>query len=65
MIIRNPRAVDSEYFVFEYRDGSGYDNGVGDRGIVAWHVREDGQGKPLVPEAWQKPPALVLWNKGV
>jgi M6 family metalloprotease-like protein len=45
-LIRRSGGDGSESYLFEYRDGSGYDNGVGDRGIVAWHVREDGKGNP-------------------
>jgi hypothetical protein len=35
MIVRKLGGDGSEYYLFEYRDGSGYVNGVGDRGIVA------------------------------
>jgi len=49
-LIRRSGGDNSESYLFEYRDGSGYDNGVGDRGIVAWHVREHGMGNPSAGE---------------
>src|SRR5262249_53102453 len=39
-IIRNPSNL-SEYYLFEYRGGCGYDANVADFGIVAWHITED------------------------
>jgi M6 family metalloprotease-like protein len=50
LLIRRLDIKGSESFIFEYRDGSGYDNGVGDRGIVAWHASEDEGDKPAPPK---------------
>ncbi len=41
LVVRKPGVDGVECFLFEYRDASGYDNAVADRGVVAWHVREN------------------------
>ena len=41
--------------MFEYRSGCGYDNGVADHGIVAWHCREDSRGGPFIGEGAESP----------
>jgi M6 family metalloprotease-like protein len=64
MIVRKPGGDGSEYYLFEFRDGSGYDNGVGDRGIVAWHVREDGKGAPIVGEGTDNSPGHAIYAVG-
>jgi M6 family metalloprotease-like protein len=64
MIVRKPGGDGSEYYLFEFRDGSGYDNGVGDCGIVAWHVREDGKGAPFVGEAGDSNPGQAIHAVG-
>ncbi len=61
MIVRKPGGDGLEYYLFEFRDGSGYDNGVGDRGIVAWHVREDGKGDPFVGEGGDNTPGHAIY----
>ena len=61
MIVRKPGGYGSEYYLFEFRDGSCYDNGVGDRGIVAWHVREDWKGDPFVGEGGDNTPGHAIY----
>jgi M6 family metalloprotease-like protein len=56
LLFHKPGSGGSEYYVFEYRDGSGYDNGVGDHGVVAWHVREDAKGDPFAAQGEPKVP---------
>lgn len=45
-VYRNPKNPDHEYYLFEYRKPNGYDLGVADTGIVAWHISENADGSP-------------------
>jgi len=63
LIVRRPGGDGTEYYLFELRDGSGYDNGVGDRGVVAWHVREDRWGGAY--RGWfNSPPGHAIYAVG-
>jgi M6 family metalloprotease-like protein len=39
-ILRNPDNP-KEYYLFEYRTGDGYDNGLSGLGVVVWHIEND------------------------
>jgi M6 family metalloprotease-like protein len=64
LLIRKPGSDGCEYYLFEYRDGWSYDNGVGDQGVVAWHVREDRNGNPFVPEGEPSIPGDSIFAVG-
>jgi len=65
LILRNkPDPLSNEYFLFEYRGGRGYDNGVADFGLVVWIVKEDGNGNPYRGPDGTQPQGYAIYVVG-
>jgi M6 family metalloprotease-like protein len=50
-----------EYYLFEYRGASGYDQNVSSIGVVVWHVQEDSTGNAWRGQDGSQPPGHAIY----